>query len=70
MRIDDGLMIQILMDAEDNGACYNGMYGAHNVPCTYWVVGDYVISYMTDDDDFVASMLTEDMMDDLIIDEV
>ena len=69
MATMDGLIIQVLMDAEDNGHAYNGMYGAHCVLCTYWVVGDYIVTYMTDDQDFSASMLTEDMMDDLIIEE-
>ena len=61
---------QALMDAEDRGHTYNGLYGARNVPCIYWIVGDYIITFMTDDQDFSASMLTEDMFDDLIIDEV
>ena len=70
MKNVGGVIRQALMDAEDRGDVYNGRYGAHRVPCTYWAVGDYIVTYMTDDQDFIASMLTEDMMDDLIIDEV
>ena len=70
MATKDDLIRQALIIAEDNGLAYNGGFGAHNVPCTYWVVGDYIVTYMTDDEDFDASMLTEDMIDDLIIDEV
>jgi len=36
---------------------------------TYWIVGDYEVSYITDDLDFSAEMLTEDMMDELIIEK-
>ena len=61
------MFYQILRDAEDNGRYYNGMFGADNEACTYWVVGDYIVTYLTDDEDFDASMLTEDMMYDLII---
>ena len=67
--IEEVCIRQALMDAEDRGHAYNGVYGAHNVPCTYWIVGDHVITFMTDDQDFDASMLTEDMMDELIIEE-
>ena len=69
MATMDRLVGQVLMDAEDNGNAYNGVYGAHSVPCTYWIVGDYIVTYMTDELDFDASMLTDDMMDDLIIEE-
>ena len=64
-KIED-LVRQALCDAEDHGMCYNGAFGA---PCTYWVVGDYIVTYYTDDEDFFAEMLTEDMMDELIIEE-
>lgn len=58
-----------LRDAENNGwYCngYNGVYVKDEL-CTYWLVGDYIVTYLTDDPDFNADMLTEDMMDDLII---
>jgi hypothetical protein len=58
-----------MINAEDRGLVYNGGHRAHNEPCTYWIVGDYIVTYLTDDEDFDATMLTEDMMDDLIIEE-
>lgn len=58
-----------MINAEDRGLVYNGAFGADNEPCTYWVVGDYIVTYLTDDVVFDATMLTEDMMDDLIIEE-
>ncbi len=64
-----------LRHAESNGRRYNG-YNSYNgvyvkdEPCTYWLVGDYIVIYLTYDPDFNAEMLTEDMMDDLIIEEV
>ena len=59
----------MMCNAEDNGRYYNGYNGVYvkDELCTYWRVGDYVITYLTDDLDFNADMLTEDMMDDLII---
>ena len=59
-----------LRDAEDNGLYCNG-YGVYvkDSLCTYWLVGDYTVTYLTDDPAFNADMLTEDMMDDLIIEE-
>ena len=68
MAIDKGLK-QAMINAEDRGLVYNGGHGAHNEPCTYWVVGDYIVTYLTDDETFGATMLTEDMMDELIIEE-
>ena len=61
-----------LRQAEDDGRYYNGYNGAYvkDEPCTYWLVGDYVVTYLTDDPDFNAEMLTEEMMDELIIEEV
>ena len=38
--------------------------------CTVWVVGAYEVTYLTDDEGFHAGMLTDEMMDDLIIREV
>ena len=58
-----------MINAEDRGLVYNGAFGADNEPCTYWIVGDYVVTYLTDDETFDATMLTDDMMDDLIIEE-
>lgn len=58
----------VMMNAEEEGMSRNGEYdGANFEPCTYWAVGDYIIAYLTNDLDFDASMLTDDMMDDLII---
>jgi len=52
----------------------NGMAGHLSGRCTwrvwnYWNLGDRTIFHLTDDEDFDASMLTEDMMDELIIAE-
>ena len=60
-----------LLQAEYKGMCFNGYNGVYvkDEPCTYWLVGDYVVTYLTDDLDFCVDMLTEDMMDDLIIEE-
>ena len=55
----------LLRNAEGNGMCYNGENRGQ--PCTYWIVGDYDVTYITDDLGFYERMLTEDMMDDLII---
>lgn len=60
----------IMMNAENEGLCHNGGHGAYGKPCTYWMVGDYIITYLTYDLGFEASMLSDDMMDDLIIEEV
>ena len=56
-----------LCAAEDSGGCYNYEYMGQ--PCTFWVVGSYHVTYITDDKDLFADYLTEDMMDDLIIEE-
>jgi hypothetical protein len=61
------VFIRALLQAEDNGRSYYGVYGAHDEPCTYWMVGDYVVTYPTDDLRFNAGMLTDAMLDDLII---
>ena len=60
-----------LRHAEDNGKYYNGYNGVYvkDELCTYWIVGDYIVTHLTDNLDFCASMLTEDMMDDLIIEK-
>ena len=60
------VMWQALRQAEANGRRYNG-YGIYDEPCTYWMVGDYVVTYLNNDLFFNATMLTEAMMDDLII---
>ena len=70
MATIEDLIRQALRDAEDDCLVFMGTFGAHNVPCTYWEVGDYIVTYLTDDEDFNATMLTEDMMDDLIIEEM
>jgi len=63
------LLYHAMLGAEYNGEYYNDGYGADNELCTCWSVGDYTVVYLTDDEDFNAEMLTEDMMDDLIIEE-
>ena len=54
-----------MQSAEDLGQYYNSQYGLDL--CTYWNVGCYNVIYITDDYYFHAGMLTDDMMDDLII---
>jgi len=61
------IMWRALYVAEDEGSCHNDYYGGKF--CTCWRVGDYNIYYVTDDEDFSVTMLTEEMMDDLIIEE-
>jgi len=63
------VMWQALRQAEANGRRYNGYNGVYvkDELCTYWLVGGYIVTYLTDDMDFNAEMLTEDMMDNLII---
>jgi hypothetical protein len=56
-----------LRHAEDEGMCRNDYYMGEL--CTVWVVGDYEVTCISNDLDFCAEMLTEDMMDDLIIEE-
>jgi len=60
-----------LRHAEDNGKYYNGYNGVYvkDELCTYWLVGDYIVTYLTDNLDFSAEMLTEAMMDELIIEK-
>lgn len=60
---------RVMINAEEEGMSHNG-YRAYNKPCTYWTVGDYIITYLTNNVEFNAGMLTDDMMDDLIIEEV
>lgn len=60
---------EVLLIAEDKGLSYNGVFGVNDEPRTYWLVGDYIISYITADLDFSVVMLTEDMMDGLRIEE-
>ena len=40
-----------------------------HILCTVWEVGDYEVTYMSDDEDLGAKDLTDEMMDDLIIEE-
>lgn len=65
------IMLCVLRHAEEDGRYYNGYNGVYvkDELRTYWLVGNYVVSYLTDDPDFNADMLTEEMMDDLIIEE-
>ena len=63
------LLYQALRDAENNGRRYTDGYGEPNIPCTFWIVGDYIIIYLTNNWEFHAGMLTEDILDDLIIEE-
>ena len=60
---------QALRDAEDHGMYFIGAFGAGSEPCTRWIVGDYLVTYLTEDADFNAEMLTEDMIGELIIEE-
>ena len=60
---------QAMINAEDDGSVINGAFGPHREPCIYWVDSDFIIVYITDDETFNAEMLTEDMIDDLIIEE-
>jgi hypothetical protein len=60
---------RVMSNAEEEGMFYNGGYGAYNEPCTFWIVGDYIITYLTGNLDFDAAMLIGDMMYDLIIEE-
>lgn len=54
--------------AENDGRCY---IEEHDIcRCIYWRVADYIIIYLTDDEDFEVDMLTDDEMYDLIIEEV
>lgn len=64
------LLYKALRDAERRGRRHRGGYGAHDEPCTYWLVGDYIVTYYTDDLNFSAEMLTEDILDDLIIEAI
>lgn len=61
------VMWRALYVAEDLGSCHNDYYEGKF--CTCWEVGDYNIMYITDNEDFSIMMLTEEMMDDLIIEE-
>ena len=61
------VMWQALRQAEGRGRCYNGGYRAGYESCTYWKIGDYRVTYFTDDPLFISTKLTEEMMDDLII---
>lgn len=65
-NIVKSVLLYTMRDAEDNGRCYNDFYKWKY--CTCWRVGDYIITYLYDGD-FNAEMLTEEMMDDLIIEE-
>jgi len=69
------IMWQALRHAEERGQCYNETYG-NSEWCTYWKVGNYLVAYITDDEylnsemqPVSTEMLTEDMMDELIIEE-
>lgn len=68
-NIVKSVLLYTMREAEDSSMYYNDGYGANNELCTCWMVGDYTVTYLTDDPDFNADMLTEDMMDDLIIEE-
>lgn len=64
-----GLLHQALRNAERRGERHRGGYVVYDEPCIYWLVGDYIIIYCTDDLNFSVEMLTEDDIDDLIIEE-
>ena len=56
-----------MWNAEENGQCHTDAYGPYYEPCTYWMVGDYIVTYLTEDPYFHVGMLTEEMLDSLII---
>ena len=56
-----------MWEAEENGQCHSDVYGPYYQPCTYWIIGDYIVTYLTEDPYFCASLLTEEMLDGLII---
>jgi len=58
---------QALINAEATGKVRKVTSGEYCEPRICWIVGDFIITYITDDETFDASMLTVDMMDDLII---
>lgn len=60
---------QLMIEAETKGRYYNGAFGVDLLPCTYWLTDDYIITYITDDPVLCVDMLTEDQMDDLIVEE-
>lgn len=62
------LLYYALKYAEDEGLGYSGTDGEKWY--IYWEVGDYEVSYISYDRVSYADMLTEEMMDDLIIEEV
>lgn len=62
------LLHRALRDAEGRGRSHNGM-DDDGTCYTYWMVGDYIVTYLTNDLNFNADMLTEDMMGNLIIEE-
>ena len=66
----EDVFVRALHDAEVRGRCYNGRFGAHDEPCIYWMVGNYLVTYPTDDLEFHAEVLTDAMLDDLIIEVV
>lgn len=59
---------RLLQSLERGNMYYRGKAGG--APYTYWVAGAYYITYITDNEDFSAADLTDEMMDDLIIKEV
>ena len=61
------VMWHALRQAEERGRCHTGGY---KEPYTYWKIGAFKVTYFTDDLFFNSTMLTEEMMDDLIIEEV
>ena len=69
-RLVKDIMCRTLIQAQYSGQAYYGVYGEDDEPCTYWLVGDYKVTYLSDDLNFSAGMLTKDMMDGLIIEEV
>ena len=68
-EIINDIIRQAMINAEVRGLVYNGVFGAHDEPCTYWLLDDHIVTYLTEDDYFDATMLSDDMMDDLIFEE-
>ena len=59
---------RVLREVEKKGRSHISKYEGDM--CTYWRVGSYKVIHLTDDFLFFAEMLTDEMMDDLIIEEV
>ena len=64
-----GEIRQDMINAENEGRVYNATFGEHSEPGICWMGRDYIIVYVTDDETLDATMLTEDIMDEMTIEE-